>query len=256
MPRTKPTGRPTTGSTKKPTKPSSTPASVVRPGTPASFSRRPGTRYFATWPTQKKAAARPSTVHAIASCRSSAQTAMAARTSTRPGSTGTTTPTRPTRIARPTSRSRSGPRSASVTQRSLARCGGLGPSSGAGSASADPGTHERRVPALCRDPPSSVRRRGRARSALLDRSGRGRLPKALGLVLDHRRRVGQCRRVLPPVVGAEQQLAPTGKDDAHVGLGPAAVAPVGRGEGAGGEGCGHDTFLLIVSGAPLGAPRV
>ncbi|CCH77082.1 hypothetical protein BN12_1620006 [Nostocoides japonicum T1-X7] len=47
--------------------------------------------------------------------------------------------------------------------------------------------------------------------------------------MDHRV-VTQLVQVLPPVVGAEQQLPPTGEAGADVGLCAAAVAPVGGGQ--------------------------
>src|SRR4051794_6610513 len=172
---------------------------------------------------------------------------MAARTSTRPGRTGTTTPTSPTTMARPTSTSVRGARSRSPIRRSLAgRAPGRAglPCAGCGQDDGGP------------PPAAGARRRVcvelLSASALRVGSDRRRLAEPVGLVLDRRSHIGQRRRVLAPVVGAEQQLAPTREDDAHVGLSPAAVAPVGRGEGAGGEGCGHDTFLLLVSGAPVG----
>ena len=64
----------------------------MRVGTPASRSRRPGSRYFATLPATTTATATPSTVQPTGSLRGTAQTAIPASTSSSPGSTGISTP--------------------------------------------------------------------------------------------------------------------------------------------------------------------
>src|SRR5918997_4521722 len=87
---------PTTGITKNPTTPRTAPAAMVRPGTPESRRRRPGTRYFTTDPTSTIATTIPSTVHATTSARPTAHTPTPATTSTSPGRIGSAIPTMPT----------------------------------------------------------------------------------------------------------------------------------------------------------------
>ncbi len=97
-PRTKPTKSPTTGTTKKPTKASAPPNNSVERGTPASFSRRPGSAYFTTAPMTRKVAATANTIQAVEVPTSVAQTRIAPRMRIVPGSTGTTMPAMPTAI--------------------------------------------------------------------------------------------------------------------------------------------------------------
>src|SRR6478672_1764511 len=101
----KPRTSPTTGTTKKPTRPSSPPASWVEVGMPTTPSRRLGTTYFTTAPATTMAEATPATAHAVLLPVAAAHTRAPATISTDPGSTGTRIPTRPTAIARPASRS-------------------------------------------------------------------------------------------------------------------------------------------------------
>src|SRR3954453_21192864 len=105
MPRTKPTGRPTTGITKNPTTPRTAPSAIVEPGMPTSLSRRPGTAYFTTTPRPSTTAATANTVQAVAPPSWMVQTRIAPSTSNEPGSSGTTPPTTPTAMATATSTS-------------------------------------------------------------------------------------------------------------------------------------------------------
>src|SRR3954471_10702410 len=114
----KPTKKPTTGMTKKPTAAASRPAKIDCRGTPASRSRRPGTRTFTSWPPPIRSVAAASAAHPAVEPTARAHTAIAAHTRSAPGSTGTTTPATPTAIARPT---RATPRPLTLPSRRLRR---------------------------------------------------------------------------------------------------------------------------------------
>src|SRR5262245_31097397 len=97
-----PTNSPMTGITKNPTSASRPPTTIELRGTPASRRRRSGTTYFTTWTPATHRVATASTPQPRAVLVNSAQTRIAAQTSSAPGSTGTTTPISPTTIASPT----------------------------------------------------------------------------------------------------------------------------------------------------------
>lgn len=89
--------------------------------------------------------------------------------------------------------------------------------------------------------PVSARRGCLARvSALLGGGRGGGRAEPTGLVLYLHGDLLELRLELPSVVGAEEQLAAAGQDDAQVGLGAATVATVGRGERTrGGQNSSH-----------------
>jgi hypothetical protein len=69
-------------------------------------------------------------------------------------------------------------------------------------------------------------------------AGRG-LEELAGLVVPVDGEGAELGSVLPAVVGAEEELVPTGKLDTDVGLSATTVATVAGGQGAGGDGSGH-----------------
>src|SRR3954451_16530287 len=205
---------PTTGITKKPTMPSSAPSNRVLPGTPSRFIRRPGTAYLTTVPTRIRAAATPNTAQPVAVPTWVAQTRIAPSTSSEPGSPGTTMPTSPTAIARPTSRLVTVTGAASHLVHGQRGAPGRRPGAPATSC-------------LCA-------------SGLVVARDRGSVPELVGLVVELGGDLAQLGAVLTGVVGAEEQLTTRGEHDAKVGLGPAPVAPLDRGERrARSSRCGH-----------------
>src|SRR5918995_3472578 len=104
MPSTPPMGRPTIGTTKKPTTAPATPSHTVALGAPAPLARRFGTMY----PAAVAATARPgitakATTPTAPNPRSSPYTSPAPQTSEIPGTSGTIVPTAPTAITSPSS---------------------------------------------------------------------------------------------------------------------------------------------------------
>src|SRR3954468_3236422 len=140
----KPTKKPTTGMTKKPTAGASRPAKSDCRGTPASRSRRPGTRTFTSWPPPIRSVAAASAAHPAVEPTARAHTAIAAHTRSAPGSTGTTTPATPTAIARPT---RATPRPLTLPSPPTATAGRRGPPR---SPPTPPSRRLRRLPVLLR----------------------------------------------------------------------------------------------------------
>src|SRR3954452_8072435 len=188
--------------TKKPTMPSSPPATRVPFGTPPVLSSRPGTAYVTTPPRTSRAATTPHTSHPAADAASVAQTTTAARISTEPGSTGTTMPTSPTSTASPTRRSVSATRSGSHT------------------ADRTPGRRTARAS------PGACESRGGGASALVLRCGRRGVRQLAGLVVDVHRDLAELVPVLPGVVSAEEQVTAACELDTEVGLGTAPVTAV------------------------------
>src|SRR5215203_3267630 len=107
--------------TKKPTTAPATPATSVLRGAPEPVADRAGTTYFPTVPATSRTVRTPATLQRAAPPPAQAHATPAAHTSSRPGSTGTTTPARPTSI---TSRTRSS--AAGDTCRRLRSRGPLG----------------------------------------------------------------------------------------------------------------------------------
>ena len=103
--RTNPITTPITGTTKKPTLPTTTPANIDTSATPASLNRRPGTRYLMTWLATKNCGRGGENRPAGRSDSKTAHTTTAPHTRSKPGSTGMTMPTSPTTIASPTTTS-------------------------------------------------------------------------------------------------------------------------------------------------------
>ena len=216
-PRTKPMNSPTTGMTKKPTMPS-TPPPAGCGGTPAALRRRPGTTYFTTVPSARKAAATAKTSQPVEVLRSIAHSRIPPRTSSRPGITGTMMPAMPT--------------ASSDGDDDFGDAHGASLPQGAG--------RDERPPTACRGP--FWRRWVAACQASLSRPGRRGL-ELVRLVVHVGRDRAELVSVFARVVGAEEQLTAGLELDTQVGLGTTTVTAVARRQG------GWEGAMAVVTSA-------